>query len=292
LEALPSIYCLLQFIMNISCFFILISINIPNQIYIYMKKLALVVGIALLSFNANAQSSIQVPYFGTMTSQELCGRPTCQPGMGGFWAPVKGGRLYDGEVGNILGRSFRKSLFETSPCTQRTPTENDINVLARNDLSGRVEESKKKNFDAEVNANLAKLINTQIVLPESVKANLLAQLKNAVETETSQNIELEYKIIELKQPYVDSEVDGCYARLPKRHKIITGIGVITVKGSWASNTLKKAFNNFEANASAFDGLSAEAKAEYERSKERVLSGKFDPLSMIINSSYKYKSRRS
>lgn len=236
---------------------------------------------------AVAQKKIEVPYFGNMTSEELCGSSDCKPTNAQYWATVKGGKLYDGVPGNILGRSFRKGIFETNPCVSRVPSDNDVNVLGIHNLSGKVEENKKKDFDATINANLTRLINQQN-LPDSIKAELIAQIKNSVETATSRNVELVYRVVELKQPYIDEQVDACLARLERKRKILTGVSLITVKGDWTSNTLRDAFRKFEANATLFSSLSADVKTNYEKSKQTLLSGNFEPFSLIISTAYKYK----
>lgn len=247
----------------------------------------LTVLICFISVVAKAQKKIEVPYFGTMTPVELCGLPACKPTISPYWAMVNGGKFYDGVPGNILGRSFKKSVFETNSCVFKVPIDNDVNVFATHNLSGKVQENKKKDFDATINANLTRLINSQN-LPDSIKANLLAQIKNSVESATSKNIELIYKVVELKQPYIDEQVNACYAHLERKHKIVTGVSLISLKGNWTSNTLSDAFKKFEINAALFKSLSAEIKANYEKTKETLLNGNFEPFSLVLVTSYKYK----
>jgi hypothetical protein len=257
-----------------------------------IKKYVLIMYIAFIGFYANAQkvSDVYVPYFGKMTSIEVCGMPKCKPGAGAKWASIKDALFYEGEAGSILGRYYIKSIFETSPCVRVAPKEQDIIITGRSVLNGKVEEDKKRNFDAQLSADLARIIDALGNMPAEVKADLQAQVRNSVTSETANNIDLEYKVIQLKNDYISSQVAACFGNLPKKSKVILGIGLITVNGSWTSNTLQKAFRNFEANSSAYKALSAEAKADYEKNKNRALSGNFDAFPLIISASYNYKEK--
>lgn len=235
----------------------------------------------------NAQNTVNVPYFGKMTSLELCGSPNgCKSPTSPYWASVKDGKYYDGTPGSILGRGF-KTIFDSYPCVTRIPVDTDVDTHNIHNLSGKVQENKKKEFDATIKANLTRLINSQN-LPDSIKADLLTQLNNSVESATTRNIELVYKVLGLKQPYIDDQVKTCYTTLQKKHMVVTGISLISIKGNWTSNTLKDAFKKFEANAALFKSLSAEVKINYEKTKETLLNGSFEPFSTIHSVSYLYK----
>ena len=117
------------------------------------------------------------------------------------------------------------------------------------------------------------------------------ELGNTVSKETTNSIDLKFQIIQLKKAYIASEANKCLAKLDKKGKVVTGFSVLYVSGTWTSNTLNTALYNFELKAGLKDKLSTEAKLEYEKSKERVLSGNFKPFSIIIAEAYKEKGSR-
>jgi len=236
-----------------------------------------------------AQSKIQVPYFKTLSGREICGSQNCNPTIG-VWAPIKGGYLFDGDAKKIFGRKFGKSgIFDNSPCATRLPNETEFKTLKSGTLNGTLDITKKSEFDVKVNADLTKIINQYVSVNETVKADLIAELKKIVDAKSEATIELEYKIIQLESNYLDTEIEQARKTLGKKEKIIIGLSVLTVSGSWNSNTLKDVFANFEANAAAFKALDAKAKLDYEQSKKKVLEAKFDAFSMIFNVAYKLKA---
>jgi hypothetical protein len=235
-----------------------------------------------------SQSKIEIPYFKTLSGNEICGSQNCNPTIG-TWQGIKGGYLFDGDAKKIFGRKFgSKGIFDNSPCAARIPNENEFQTLKRGTVNGTLEESKKTNFEAKANADLTKIIEQYVNVNESVKADLLAELKRTINKKSTAAIQLEYKIIQLENSFLDVEIENCRKSLGKKEKVIVGLSVLTVSGTWNSNALKDAFSNFEANAAAFNALDAEAKVKYEENKKKVLEAKFDPFSMIFNVAYKFK----
>ncbi|MFD1015028.1 hypothetical protein [Winogradskyella rapida] len=246
---------------------------------IYLVLFALIIG--NMTF---AQKKVQIPYFETLSGTEICGTKNCNP-TNGIWQKIKGGYLFDGDLTEIFGRKFKKGIFINSKCASRKPTENEFTTLKSGSLKGTLKTEKKKEFDSKINADLSKIINDNIDADASVKAELLAELKRTIESKSNSKIELEYKIVQIKNNYLDNEIDECQKSLKKKERVIIGVSVITVSGSWNSETLKDVFATFEANASAYETMTAELKTKYELDKEKALKAKFDPFSMIFNVSY-------
>jgi hypothetical protein len=253
------------------------------------RKLNLtIIAISLASCTLFAQSKIQVPYFKTLSGTEICGSPNCNPTIGA-WAQIKGGYLFDGDVKKVFGRKFGKAgIFDNSPCVMRSPNDNEFKTLKKGTLKGTLDVAKKNEFESKVNADLMKLIEQYADVTDQVKADLLAELKRTVEARSKAAIELEYKIIQLENDFLDSEIEKCRNNLNKNEKVIVGLSILTVSGNWNSNTLKELFTNFEANVEAFKALDVEAKYRYEQSKQKILNAQFEPFTMIFNVAYKQK----
>jgi hypothetical protein len=224
------------------------------------NKLSITIIVALIATSTLfAQSKIQVPYFKTLSGNEICGSPNCNPTIG-IWAPIKGGYLFDGDAKKIFGRKFGKSgIFDNLPCATRLPNETEFEIRKKGTLNGTLDVTKKSDFDSKVTADLTKIINQYVSVNETVKADILAELKRTVDTKSSAIIELEYNIIQLNNSYLDTEIEEARKKLGKKEKIIIGLSVLTVSGTWNSNTLKDVFANFEASAEAFKAFDADAK---------------------------------
>ena len=235
-----------------------------------------------------AQSKIQVPYFKTLSGNEICGSQYCIPNIG-IWAPIKGGYLFDGDAKKIFGRKFGKDgIFDNSPCATRLPNDSEFKTLRKGTLSGTLDVTKKTDFDSKVNADLTKIFDQYVNVNDTVKADLLAELKRTVDLKSKATVELEYEIIQLENGFLDNEIENCRKNLGKKDKVIIGVSVLKVSGTWNSNTLKDVFVNFEAKAEAFKALDGDAKYKYEQSKQKVLNAQFEPFSMIFNVAYKLK----
>lgn len=264
-----------------------------------MKNINLTIAVILwTSCSIFAQSKIQVPYFKTLSGNEICGSQNCIANNANTWATIYGGYLYDGDASKIFGRKYktygtigrifgkRGGIFENSSCASRLPNENEYKELRKGNLQGILDITKKTDFESKVNADLTKIINQYVNVNPTVKADLLAELKKTVDLKSNATVDLEYRIIQLEQEFLDNEIENCIKSLSKGEKVIVGLSVLTVAGTWNSNTLKEVFANFEANAGAFKALDAEAKSIYEQSKQKVLTAKYEPFSMIFNVTYR------
>jgi len=254
-----------------------------------MKKLMILLIMVIgLSNYATAQKTINVPYFGKMTAQELCGSSTefCQPTSSSRFAKVKA-KVYKGEIEYELFRKFKKSIFETTPCSNSELSANDYTISSSNTLTASVESKEKKSFDQKLEANLTKIIGRFFgKLDESIKADIKAELIKNIESETNQEIELEYIVYDLTQRFIDDNLSTCMDSDPKKRKIVTGISILTVSGEWTTDVFKKTFTNFEGNVQAFNALSVESKNEYEKEKKVILDGNFEAISIIFSVAYR------
>ena len=252
------------------------------------RKITLTIAVAIMTTcTLLAQSKIQVPYFKTLSGNEICGSPDCNPTIG-IWAPIKGGYLFDGDAKKVFGRKFKKGIFDNFPCSDRLPLDTEFKTLKSGTLNGTLDITKKSDFSSKVTADLIKIINQYADVSENVKADLLAELKRTVDAKSNATIELEYKIIQLENDFLDKEIEQCRQKLGKKEKVVIGLSVLTVSGTWNSNALKELFTNFEAKAEAFKALDAEAKFKYEQSKQKILSAKYEPFSLIFNVAYRMK----
>lgn len=254
-----------------------------------MKKLLNFILVALMTVNfVNAQSKIKVPYFDKMTAMEICGETTnfCQPTSSEKWAPVKG-KIFKGKIEYELFRSFKNTIFETAPCPNAKLTDKDFVSKSIHKLQGSVASIEKQKFDEKIKANLTDLINKYFTsLSKSIKADIEAELVKNIKKETSQKIKLEYRTYDLTDAFIDDQLENCLSSIPKGQKVVTGISVLTIDGSWTTNTLKQTFANFEANVTAYDALTLESKNQYEKDKQTILTGDFEPLSVIFAVAYR------
>lgn len=252
------------------------------------RKFSLTLAVALLTTcSLFGQSKIQVPYFKTLSGNEICGSPDCNPTIG-VWAPIKGGYLFDGDAKSVFGRKFKKRIFDNFACSDRLPLEAEFDTLKSGTLNGTLEVTKKDTFSSKVKADLIKIINQYVDVSKNVKADLIAELKRTVDSKSNATVELEYKIIQLKNSFLDKEIEKCRQTLDKHEKVIIGLSVLTISGTWSSNALRESFANFEATAGAFKALDAEAKLKYEQSKQKILNAKYEPFSLIFNVAYRLK----
>ena len=242
-----------------------------------------------LSINSYSQKR-KVPFFGKVKLTELCGSSECRPSYGIKAYVHKNDKLYyNGNYNSILGRVFNNSIFDTKPSGISKITRNDVDYFVEHNGSGSVEVQSKSEFDANITANLTQLIGSAIDLPEDLKVKLIAEIDNTVTNNTKNDIQFSFKIIQLKiGGNIENELLKAMSNMKKDEKIITGISVVSISGKWTSNTLKEVLNNFEVGVGLNESLTAEAKLEYEKSKERILEGEVKEFSFIIGDSYKEK----
>jgi len=236
----------------------------------------------LLSLLSAAQKKIAIPYFGYLTNQELCGGKSlyCQPPTSRYWAKVENVDFEDESI-YFLGQQFSE-FHDRLPCDSM-PMEKDIQVINKTSINGKLSQDRKTDFDLKIAANLSDLLKKQGNNIDSLKVGFQTELKHAVEKATESTVELEYRVIQLRVPFIQ-KLAAIAKKLPDGQNISTGISVVTVKGTWTSSLLKSTLLSIEATAE-YKSLSADAKVEYENVKKRILDGTYEPLSIVLDVAY-------
>jgi len=254
-----------------------------------MKESIILVLTILFSLNSYSQK-IKIPFFGKIKPTELCGSNDCRPSYGIKAYIHKNDKLYyNGDYNSILGRVISNTIFDTESSGIGNITKNDVDYFALHTGSGLIEQESKSEFDLNVTANLKQLLSNNIDLSEDLKIKLLAEVDKTVTKNTKNEIEFSFKIIQLKNVgEIDKQVTNAFSKLKKGQKFITGISVVTIRGAWTSGTLKEVLDEYELSAGLNHILSAAAKVNYEKSKERVLKGEVKEFEFIIGDSFKLK----
>lgn len=231
--------------------------------------------------------AIKVPYFDDLKPEEVCGgfSKWCQPTGSLHWAKVEPAKEYHNDVSRILGRKFT-NVFQTAPCVETKPTMNDVDVDGRQVLQGSIKSESKNEFKSKVDADIVKLVEANIGTQlESLSLDLKAEVSAVTQSNLTQEIDLEYKRIHLNDAYIDAHLDQCLVKLESDENVATGIGVITVEGNWSKKNLTDILAKIESNA-GYSTLSAEAKTEYQRGKDRILNGSFEPITYFFVMTYR------
>lgn len=249
-----------------------------------MKTLSTLILTILVCSFASAQSK-KIPFFGKMKYSEICGSDKCLP-TNGSAAYVADKIFFNNDYNSFLGKKFKSSPFPTIPCMTYNITEKDVDTYLEHKGKGQLEINQKIDFDANISADLVKIINEGIELPTDLKAKLITDLKSGVEKQTKNLIDFDFKIIQLKNTgEIGNEIAKSLQSMNKGEKLIVGASVISISGEWTSNTLKNIFDSFELSTGYKEYLSGEAKLKYEQSKNKVLSGSVKRFSFIIGDSY-------
>ncbi|WP_035562623.1 hypothetical protein [Hymenobacter sp. IS2118] len=239
-----------------------------------------------------AQSQVDVPYFGPIKTSVLCGGAPkdCQPTNSSLYSHVAG-KFYDGDVSSALAVVFT-NYFDPEPlCAGAVePTDKNTDPFNVNTFSAKVQQNKKTEFSAQLVLPFTKLVLDRLTtLPASVKADAITKFKTAVAKGIQQEFQLEYKVIQLNKNYMRDVITPCFNSLKPGQSIAVGVSVITIGGSWSSDTIKETLVAIEATA-AFQSMSAKAKAEYNNQKSTMLAGSFKPFSIIFKVAYKTKPK--
>jgi hypothetical protein len=253
-----------------------------------MKLFACALLLGVSAASAASADNIKIPYFERMKSQDICGSDNgCQPTSSQSWSKIKDPLDYYGVPGEFLGRSFKNSAFETSPCVAVANTSTDVRTAGGSTVQATVQTSAKGALSANLQANIAKLVAERFsALPDTVKADLKAKLDASMTSTLDQAVELKYQRIDMTQVLMDAKLGECLAALPGNRKAITGISTLTVTGNWSRTRLAKAFADFEASAGYTENLSASAKGDYQTEKTATLVGTFEPLSLVFAVAYR------
>jgi len=252
-----------------------------------MYKL-LFISLTLLTFFASNAQSKKVPFFGKMTYSEICGSGSdCLP-TNGTKANIAGKIYYNGDPNSFLGMKFKKSPFPPLAIGFKNITAVDLDTFVVHNGSAKIDVQQKKDFDAKISGDLKQIINSSTEIGDDLKAKILVEIDNEVKKETSKTIDFHFEIIQLKNTgSVGTEITNKLATLNKGEKLIVGISVMTISGSWTSKTLKTILDNFELTA-GYKELSADAKLKFQQAKDRALKGTVKPFSFIIGDTYLIK----
>ncbi len=232
--------------------------------------------------------SIKVPYFEDLDPKYVCGNypsPYCQPNSSTRWSKIKSGVDYNGNPNHYLGRSYIK-YFQTSKCVDREITESDIIISGLQTVKASLKDNEKTKFSNKLSADIIALIKMNgAPVPPGINAGVNAEVAQKIDNTDNSTVELEYKRIDLTKDFIDKYLENCLAKTPKNMSVATGISIITVSGQWSSNKLSESMANIEASAS-YSILADEAKAEYKQAKDRILNGKFEPVSLVFAVAYR------
>jgi hypothetical protein len=252
---------------------------------IIMDKI-IITSIAILFLSG---CKITVPYFDDLKPKEVCGgfNKHCQPTGSELWIKVDPAKDYNGKVSSILGRKYT-NIFQTSQCVDQNPIDADVEVQGIHNITGTLKDETKNEFAAKLNADIVKLfedeIGTSIV---DLDVDLQAEVSAITKKGLTQKIDLQYKRLHLTDDYIDNHLDACLAKLTDKEFVATGVGVITVKGNWSQENLTNVLAKIEANA-GYSALTANAKNEYTKGKQRILDGTFEPMSYFFVATHRIK----
>jgi hypothetical protein len=255
-----------------------------------MRKLC---AIALLFASTPAVSDVRIPHFRSMSEREVCGSVPnrCQPTNSRTWLPVQN-LDYSGHPEDILGRSFRRSIYESEQCLRQsladpTPEERQRGVrpaverLPARRIAGTLEREGKSGFVAAAKADIDKTLKELTgTLPEGLQAEADATLTNTLTTAGDAAITLEYERIQLSTPFMDQHLNQCLSSVPSNTQVVVGASILKVSGAWTSTRIKDFIAKLEASA-AFQAISGEAKLNWEAKKTSVLQGTFEPTAYIF-----------
>lgn len=231
-----------------------------------------------------------VPYFDKLSVDYVCGgQPDeCQPTSSRQYVSFSDQLDYDGTPGNYLGLKFEPGNFYNAERCVGTPlAAGDVIVSGRNVIKGSLKENTKKDFSNKVSADVIELLSQAgVTAPLGLEAEIENELSYVLNQDDTSDIELEYKRIDLSRQYIlDVLPEACLNKTSDDLLVSTGISVMTVSGSWTSDKVAEALARVEANAS-YRTLSDDAKANWERTKDRYLAGEFDPVSFVFIVAYR------
>lgn len=239
-----------------------------------------------------AQNNVQIPFFDKIPSKQLSGLSSYFPSNGSAGKVVD--PLYYKKNEDVLGRymDYENDIFNNVGCDYYVP-DSEVDLQSDVQIDGTISAEKKNMFDAEITADLKKLLETSIDLPDSLKVKLAIEIEKTVKKETSSSIKLNFKILQLNTRATDNIKKKCliYAKglndlKLKEVYIITGISVISTKGEFYSKILKDSMSEFEFAIGLEKYLNADLLAKYERSKTTALNGTFQPINLVVAYSYR------
>lgn len=226
---------------------------------------------------------IRVPYFEPLTNKELCGGFSlrCQPVNSPNFHYLRNPIDWDGNPQSLIGRSFLSQFLikncGPTPSFKAPGAADDVIYYGGAAIAGRISESSRQEFNAEVSADLDKFIEqTFSTFPEGFKLALKEQVKSSLESSSVQTASIAYRRLTATDDYRDRQLAACRNGLPSNHQVIVGVSYITVTGDWTRQRVQDSLAAVEATA-AYQTLSAELKAAYTLKKSTALAGTFEPL---------------
>lgn len=248
---------------------------------------------SLMVTPVTAHASITIPYFRSLSEQAVCGRQprNCQPSSSRRWVSISG-IDYHGRPSDFLGRSYDRSAFERSVCIRAPIAESDVQRSGRNTFTGTFRDDATNQFRPHAVANLSELLRGLIgSLPAELQADAGAALNNSVTENLSSTIQLEYERIDLTTDFMDRNMSECLASVPRSARVITGVSVIKVSGTWTQSRVSSLISHVEASI-GFRQLSAGIRSEWDRQKGLLLQGTFQPMSYVFRAAVREGTGRN
>ncbi|WP_417610928.1 hypothetical protein [Parasphingorhabdus sp.] len=253
--------------------------------------------LSLAMLSGCARGGVYLPYLGKYSAVDVCGgfSKNCLPTKSGKAAPLRDLIPYNQNPEEFIGRKFlltkgyfgNSGIYDTQPCGT-TVTANDIlEDAAPRPFSVTVDDESKSKFLIKVDADVTEILDTAagLSLPDQVKADIGAEVKENVDRSLDQSFDVSYKSVYAKNiPYIDAQIAPCRSTLGRNQYMITGLSIITVDGSWTKTRIVESFDSFETKA-GFLSLSADIKASYKQMKDRVITGTVPEVSYITGMSY-------
>jgi len=249
---------------------------------------AMLISSFMLGTALPASAQIDVPYFKKMSKSDVCGgfNSYCQPASSIRYDRVRGADFVD--LAEWLGTSYPdkdNSVFQRSSCT--APFEaTDVIISGENNFSVSVNNAYTGQLHSKLDVDVAKYLAVVLeVLPGGLAAKLKADATDKLALGNNGKADLTYRRYDLKMTALGRLLPACYAKTKGLRRVITGVSVISMSGSWSRSRLIDSFGAFEATAD-FIGLEPDIKAKYTDRRAKALEGQFKPMSFIIATAWR------
>lgn len=245
--------------------------------------------LAIFSTPAVAQK-IQVPFFEKLKVSDVCGgaSPYCVPTSSLNYDRVNGAD-FNGDLQDWLGTHYKNrngALFNRESCYSDFSVEKDVSTAGLHNFFAIVDNRYAGNINSKLGIDLNKFLGGILsILPIPVGIKLKADATDKLTNSSAKNIGFVYKRIDLKLPAITKMMQVCRPVTGGTDRVVTGISIITVSGEWSYGKIVDAFGEFEASGE-FLGLSPDIKSKYTDERNKALSGKFEPLTMVIGVAYR------
>lgn len=244
--------------------------------------------IALVGCPSVLPAQISTPYFGKLASKDVCGNfnSYCQPTSSLEYDRIKGAD-FNG-LDEWLGTSYNKSPFNRASCSSPFSAEADVRVSGETNFSVTFSDNYKGQLRALAEVDLASYLGALLAaLPLGLQAKLKADATDKLVTSKTGSADFVYRRYDLTMLARTKLLPTCYTKTNGKRKVVTGVSVITMSGSWARSRLIESFGVFESSAD-FIGLSSDNKADYIDKRNKAMKGDFEPLAFVIATSWRKK----